>query len=263
MIVYQKINVFIDSLLRDLSLDIFEKKLDEFTKYEKEQNLEKLNINKKDLETKISENTLTISEYNNTIQFYKNDIVNINKEIENKDIEKEKELKKLNNIDEDVLNTNKETLLEEINDIETEIESKNNLINITTNKISKIIVDDNIDTLLKDKNIELKKILINKSDIESYIKDFQKDITTYENKIKDINNEFELIKKDEIQKLKNTSNQDRLKINHINNNISGLKLNELNRLENIIKDYDNDIKNINNEITSLKKEAKKKKDENN
>lgn len=254
-------SVFIDSLLRDLGLDIFEKKLMEFKKWEKEQNYEKINFDLKASNLLIEKKQNLIHDNNNIILINENKI-NENIILLNNNLTlKDEKLKKLNKIDEDVLNNDLKTIEDTLKTIDIDIDKINTLNNKIDYEYENIIIENNVEDLIIENNKNLKILLIDKNTNELKKKDLEKDITSIEIHIQNLKNEISTFKKDEIQKIRNTITDNISTIKTYENNILLLKNNEKNRLDNIINDINNDIKTINIDVSKYKKEAKLIKDE--
>jgi hypothetical protein len=217
-------SVFIDSIIKDAGYDIFEKKLNEFKEYKKELNLEKINVNAVDLNSKIDKMELEFKDKEDFLFDTINDIKDIEKEIKEKIKEKDELLTNLNNVDEAIVNIN-------IDEIESNIK-----------KIEKLVIS------IKDE-INLRKI-----DIEGSPKEFDND--NY-NKISDqyIIYVSEKNKRDiELVKIQSVYKQNEEKINNVDKNINIEKSKYIDYLRNNIaglriesREYINDINNNSNQ----------------
>lgn len=281
-------SVFIDSILRDAGLDVYEKKLAIYKEikkqtYKKEEKII-LDINKSNLEI----DNLYLEIIN-----IENDIVNIEKEI--KTIEnrikkgvlvKEDEIKKLHKIDNSLTKLNIENIKNEVNKLVIEKSTKEDEINVLDDKIILLkstydiekyqsLLDDKVEfnkwLIESNKNNQNKQneiqIILNKiSLINGEILLLNKEITSLEKQIelekefidKEIKNINIEIKTYENSKTCPSCNRelDKNTIKPIEEKINGLK-NKIKELESgsTIKDI---VDNINNKIINIKNEIIKK-----
>lgn len=237
---------FIDSILRDSGLDIFELKLNDYKEYKKQ-------LYKKEEKIVIDpiSSLDTIKQLEDNIKIKKIEIVQINKKIldtndrlkKGTDL-KEEEIKKLHKIDDQLTKLNIDTLRTTINNLIQEKDKKNNDIEILNQKIGSL--KSNYDevkysTLLTEKNDIKEKIVGFKQQLNKYRDDLDlndRKHSTFNGDILNINKQIDINKQNIINEQIN-----------IKTTIS-LKNNEK---HNVIKNIDNQINNIKKEIEILEK----------
>jgi len=270
--------VFIDSLLFDSGLDIFDKKLETVKEYNKKRikNINRVVCNEDVVKSNILNDKKMIDEHQNNINEINNIIPDINKRINIGAEYIETLLKKLYTIDENIYNLDVENTKKEINkhfDIIKQHEEKINIINDTINKLPKTYDSERLNelTLLLDKNKEeINSVKYKNREIENKINNEKHQIEILNGKIFVNNKEFEK-EKQNIDKLKTSKicpvcNQplkdDEQK--HINKLIdeSKLRISELisenNKIqsENIVI-HDNNILDLKSEIIENDKKIQK------
>lgn len=268
--------VFLDNVLRDSGLDVFDLKLNEYKEWKKE-------TYKK--EEKI---VLDVSTESNKIKTLNNDITNIEKEIidANKNILdlkeridkgtilKENEIKKLIKIDNDVLKLNLDTLKIELNQLINDKEQKHSeigLLELNINRLKENYDVEKYNQLTKEKN-EFKDWLYNKNTEK---RNKESEIDTKQNLISKLNGDIivnnktivsdeksiEFEKNNIVDKITNIEKSIQIeyknidnKIENINNSIESEIKNIDNKIENVNKNIQIEYKNINNNISNIEKE---------
>lgn len=259
---------FIDNILFDTGLDIFDKKFEYYKEYKKkvENKIEKLNIDP----IKENENILILKEdISLKIDIVKNlkesDLVILDERLEKGHILKDSEIKKLHKIDSNISTLSIDTINSEIQRLENEKKSKSDENEKLDNQINSLPTTYDEELLENCKNkIELFKewrlkrleeINNLKNDIllNSNKKDIlDRDIFSYKKDIEQVNNSI----RNEISIAESSLNQ---KINELNNKVDNL--NGLNTsLKRDIESYENSIlqektfleREINNLINEIK-----------
>lgn len=249
-------SVFIDSVVKDAGYEIFEKKLDEFKKYKKELNLEKIVLDPIDVEEQIRETQTKIDES-------LSDENRINDEINDTDIKiskglaiQEKLTLKIHQIDDDIMNLNVDNVTYEIETDKKKV-SENE---VTINEYKKIIegLPDEFDYRKFNDDVE------NKSKFEKEHHEKELEVVKWEKMIGENNFKIDNVdvkinmakktalneKKNQISILTNTISTEKNKINSI--------VNEKIRLidKNVTILYA-DVVKLDNELLQLKSEGMK------
>jgi DNA repair exonuclease SbcCD ATPase subunit len=180
---------FLDSILRDTGLDIFEKKLNVFKDYKKNEYKKEslLNISV-DKYNQLIEYAKTIIEDNKTnIEDRKNKIEVLNERISNGEIHVENTIKTLKQIDYQLTNLNivdvKNEINKLINDKEEKKRSQKDLLK-QIEELNKFVLDEELYNSLKDKSNSFNDWLISKN---TQIKDLNKEINDITNDIASLN----------------------------------------------------------------------------
>ena len=262
-------SIFIDSVVKDAGYEIFDKKLQEFKLFKKDQNFEKIVLDPISTEELIKEQQIKIDGFDE-------EETNINKNITDTDEQiskglsiQEKLTLKIHKIDDDIMNLNTENTNYEI-----EINKKKVLENDDTIKNYKNIIDelpDEFDYRKYNDDIDNKSKSerdLHKKELENAELQGKMDENNF--KINNVDIEIDMIKKkiinekkNEISKLTNSINTEKNKINSIINEKSRdidkkvTKIyNEIGKLDNELNQLKSDGVKINDEISSFK-EAKK------
>jgi len=180
---------FLDSILRDTGLDIFEKKLEVFKAYKKNEYKKEslLNISV-DRYNKLTEDAKIIIEENKTNIKDRKDKINVlNDRIKNGEIHVENTIKTLKHIDFQLIkldiNKAKNEINELINDKEEKKRSQKDLLK-QIEELNKFVLDEELYNSLKEKSNSFNGWLISKND---QIKDLNKEINNITNDISVIN----------------------------------------------------------------------------
>lgn len=238
---------FIDNLLLDSGLDIFDKKLTEYKDYKKEtyKKEEKIVLDVNTENEKIQNNENKVIE-NNVLIVEKTELLNTNKARIEKGLQtKEEEIKKLHKIDQSIASLNIDTVKSEINTFFSQITEKENEIEVLNNKIS--LLKEKYDKERYEylnKEIETLKNDINKINLS--IKDKEREIESNIHKTHLINGEVEVLKS-QISK-----NQD--KIENYETNINLQITSKTTEYESVVKEGKMMIENIDNNIRFVDKE---------
>jgi exonuclease SbcC len=253
---------FIDSIITDAGYDVFEKKLDVFKEYKKT-----LKVNRIDFDLDSYEDI--VLEYKKQIKIKKDEYLLLKEELSelnkrNTQImqDRDKEYRKFNKIDDEILNINideiKSNIIEydeKMKDNEIKLKEYNTkMIGLKTTydkemyenllKDIKTIEDNILNYKLRKSQLEnenekiLLKIENNKNNIsqlvENKIKDLENDISYIEIDIEKLNNNFEIRVKEEIKKYED----------------------DIKDYQYDIKEYKSELLNIKNQGVSIKKEIK-------
>jgi DNA repair exonuclease SbcCD ATPase subunit len=180
---------FLDSILRDTGLDIFEKKLETFKAYKKNEykkesllniSVDKYNQLIDDAKNIIEENKINIEDRNNKINI-------LEERISNGEIHVENTIKSLKTIDSELskldINKVKNEINKLIDDKEEKKRSKTQLLK-QIEELNKFVLDEELYNSLKEKSNSFNGWLIKKND---QIKDLNKEINAITNDISVIN----------------------------------------------------------------------------
>jgi DNA repair exonuclease SbcCD ATPase subunit/DNA repair exonuclease SbcCD nuclease subunit len=228
--------VFIDNVIRDAGMDIFETKVEEFKEYKKELSEEKLVVNIQESESEVEKLKDDIIVLNSTIQSNLEEIENFEKSLKNNNDERDNLNKKLNNIDSSMINFDEDINLESIENYKLKIEEC---------KIQKAILDRDIEKLpssfdatkLNNLKISLKKTTDKISARKEEISAFRNTLTESDNKIDKINVKINELKSNEIKRITAKISDNDLKIQVIQS-----------EKEKVVND---EIKNITSEIQKV------------
>jgi DNA repair exonuclease SbcCD ATPase subunit len=276
---------FIDNLLYDLGLDIFDKKLEEFKEYKKnyDKNNEKVIINIESSEERIKNYTNEINEINKEIDVIK--LVEI-ADIENKmkvgEDFKDNLIKKLHTIKQELESLNPDTINNNINKFKQEGTSKKEQYIANQNKIKSLKTNYDKDKLdkaneekdnFKQRVYEQKDLINTKKDEIREVQDakskLQTEIFLIEKEIKSLNNENnklehsktcptcnQVLRKEDIEVIKEKINTNTISINEKQERIT--KINErLPKADAKIESINNEISNINTKINDINIEMEK------
>lgn len=180
---------FLDSILRDTGLDIFEKKLEVFKAYKKNEYKKEslLNISVDRYNGLIKQAEDHISENNDNIKDRESKINTLNERISNGELHVENTIKTLKPIDSQLTNLNinqvKNEINKLINDKEEKKRSQKDLLK-QIEELNKFVLDEELYNSLKDKSNSFNGWLIYKND---QIKDLNKEINNITNDIAVIN----------------------------------------------------------------------------
>ena len=176
---------FLDSILRDTGLDIFEKKLNVFKEYKKNEYKKEtlLNISVDKYNQLIEDAKVYIEDYKTKTQDREDKINLLNERIENGEVHVEKAIKSLKPIDSQLTNLNivdvKNEINKLINDKEEKKRSQKDLLK-QIEELNKFVLDEKLYTSLKDKSNSFNDWLISKN---TQIKDLNKEINNITNDI--------------------------------------------------------------------------------
>lgn len=242
---------FIDSIIRDAGLGIFEKKLEIFKDYKKEFTETKINLNLKESEAEIEkskEELLTFKTTHEEIES-KLSVVDNNLSIINRD--RDDEIKKLNKIDAEISNIDVDSVTTKIEEYKIAIESNLKQQNVNSYKMKELkstFDKEQYETLLK---------LIKKTDddilnLKLKISQEESKIEKEKNTIEKVNDKIDSLKEKEITFQKS-------KLTNINNDIEKISdelvdaINEKKRnLLDKKKTSDFEIKTLSTEINNIK-----------
>jgi DNA repair exonuclease SbcCD nuclease subunit len=257
-------SVFLDSILKDLGLDIFDVKLKEFKNLKKNQytQSERINIDVPTEEVRISTLENQIIENNDTISQNKIKIEEISSSI-NKGIKyKEDELKKLIPINESLKGLTLEQIDSNIQNILNQKDKVNEELNVLINKINTLPIsfDENILLTLEKEKSDRKLLYYT---YKQEINDINTKISTNENNKSKVRGDVVLLER-EITNLENKiSNEIKLIDSKIQNELNAIKLKTNSKVcptcnrekdSNSIKEIEKQILEHNNNISSLELE---------
>jgi DNA repair exonuclease SbcCD ATPase subunit len=180
---------FLDSILRDTGLDIFEKKLEVFKAYKKNEYKKEslLNISVDKYNQLIEDANVYIEDNKTNIEDRKNKIKVLNERISNGEIHVENTIKSLKPIDSQLTNLNifdvKNEINKLINDKEEKKRSQKDLLK-QIEELNKFVLDEELYNSLKDKSNSFNGWLISKND---QIKNLNKEINIITNDIASLN----------------------------------------------------------------------------
>jgi DNA repair exonuclease SbcCD ATPase subunit len=247
---------FVDSIIKDAGYEIFDKKLEEFKLYKKEQNFEKIVLDPLVTDNKIAEYKEQIKKTVAEEQEIDLNITEVTDKI-NKGLSIQESLTlKLHKIDESIINLNIDDIFENITETNNKIASNDAIIVEYTNIIEKLPVDFDYHSYNEyvDNKSKYEKDL-HKLEIENI--EIGRKIDEYKFKIDNVDVEIEYVKKEAI-------NKKNIEINKLNNNIN-LEKNNINiSVNQKTKEFDNKINillnsigKIDNELHQLKQDGLK------
>jgi len=256
---------FLDSILRDTGLDIFEKKLNVFKDYKKNEYKKEslLNISV-DKYNQLIEDAKTIIEENKTnIEDRKEKINLLNERISNGEIHVENTIKSLKPIDSKLTNLNivdvKNEINKLINDKEEKKRSQTDLLK-QIEELNKFVLDEELYNSLKEKSNSFNGWLISKND---QIKDLNKEINNITNDIASLNGQI-YKERMSLSKIDSQIDNDRISLERqielINREISLLEDSKVCPSCNRLKD-DNAISSIKLKVDKLKEDIEKIQDD--
>jgi DNA repair exonuclease SbcCD ATPase subunit len=256
---------FLDSILRDTGLDIFEKKLEVFKAYKKNEYKKEslLNISVDRYNQLIEDAKILIQENEKNIEDRKNKISVLEERIINGETHVENTIKTLKSIDLELskldINKVKDEINKLINDKEEKKRSQIDLLK-QIEELNKFVLDEELYNSLKEKSNSFNGWLISKND---QIKDLNKEINNITNEISVVNG---YIHKENvaISKIDSQIDNDRLalerQIDLIKNQISSLEDSKVCPSCNRLKDEDA-ISAIKVKVDKLKEDIKKIEDD--
>jgi DNA repair exonuclease SbcCD ATPase subunit len=256
---------FLDSILRDTGLDIFEKKLEAFKAYKKNEYKKEslLNISVDKYNQLIEDAKIIINENKTNIEDRKNKISVLEERISNGEAHVENTIKTLKSIDSQLskldINQVKNDINKLINDKEEKKKSQNELLK-QIEELNKFVLDENLYNSLKEKSNSFNDWLIDKNE---QIKELNKEINNITDNISVING---YIHKENlaISKIDSQIDNDRLalerQIDLIEREIFSLEESKICPSCNRLKD-DNAIASIKLKVDKLKEDIKKIQDD--
>ena len=253
---------FIDSVIRDAGLGIFEKKLEVFKEYKKELSTTKIDINLKDAEEEVVGLKELLKTHKIDHDTTKKDIGDVDIKITDVNKERDVEMKKLHKIDEDVASIDIDSATEKIEEYKSAIDSNLRLQNLNSESmknLKRIFDHEKYESLLK----TIKKV-------EDDILNLKLKISQEENKIeKEKSNILRVNDKLKQLKTKEIDNQ-KLKLTIINNEIEKIEdeltdaisekkreINDKKKTEEFeVRTFTTEINNIKEKGLDLKKQIK-------
>lgn len=229
--------VFIDSILYDSGLDIFDHKLNSFKEYNKElSSIPRVYCNVESSEDLIKKLNLDVEDIDNKIsEIESNNIPECDSKIEKGENHLENLIKKLYKVDDEIYNLDVDSTNKKINDYTEKIKNlndKKNRLNISIDSLKSEYDEDKL-LELQDKKNEHEKYV---REIRSTIKDIERDILDLENNKGWVNGDIKRLKengkklKEKIFKLRSEKNcptcgqkLDDKHQEHINDNIKEIE----------------------------------------
>jgi len=268
-------SIFIDSIINDSGLDIFETKLEEFKEYKKELSEEKLIVDIQYSESQILDLKIEITGSTEEIKSNQNQIDEFEEELKKYGVNRDDLNKRLYNIDSSMINFEEDTNLNSIKNYEFKINESNiqsTILDREINILPKVFDPSKIDNLkikLKETN---DKILERKEEIskirnlnteqdnkkdkvlskikelkDSEIKKLQLKISDGEKQIEIIKSKKENIINEEVKEITSQLQKIELEKNDISNKMKLLQKDGLN-LKNVNDELDKEIKELKNSI---------------
>lgn len=232
--------VFMDNILRDSGLDIFEKKLEEYKNYKKEtyKKEEKIVLDVLEEEKNIETIKTEIENIDLSIVNIDNDLQDIEKSIEKGVLIKENEIKKLKEVNQNLLKITEQNIIDDTNKLLSEREIKVDEQFVLEKEINSIIV--NYDKEYHDKLLADKEII--KESIDNFKNQLLEFRTKYDSNVNNkslVNGEIYNLNKE---------------IKVIEQSIEQEKVNIKTKISYLEKDINNIFLNIDNEISRIKQE---------
>lgn len=245
---------FLDSLIRDAGYDIFDKKLEEFKKYQKELNEEKIVVNLQEDTERIS----SIKDENNILTQTLQNNINLIKESKNlisiKNKEKEDIMSSLYHIDEEIETLDMNKCKDLLDNYKIIIQSKISEIFSNEEKMKKLkssYDEEKLENFKKksmDFNQDILTLKVKIKDVDFSIEGQKNLIDKYDTEIKTFKDKTKL----EIQsKIKEVENEKKISTSKINTYIEEAKK----ELEFQIKDIENNISAINVQLKNIKEQG--------
>jgi len=245
---------FIDSIITDAGYDIFEKKLEVFKEYKKSLKENRIEFDIENYENSVEEYKILIKRKKDEYNILKEKLSELNDTNAKVMQDRDKEYRKFNKIDDDILNLN-------IDELKLKIDEYNLILKNNINKLQEY-----------DKKIIGLKTSYDNEKYEKYLKEIKKledKILNYKLKKSQLENENEkiLLKlennknkisqliENKIKDLLNDISYIEIKIEKLNNLFNDRIKEEIQKYKDNIKDYEYDIKEINNELLNIKKQG--------
>jgi len=245
---------FMDSIIKDAGFDIFEKKLDEYKIYKKEEDSDKISINLDDANIELD----GLKQLIETLKIDKNiinkSIEEVIKKIDSTNKERDKEIKKINKIDDDIAKIDVNDINKKLDDYKIAID--NNLLQQKTNTNKTIGLQQTYDKngldelYSKTKTIEddILNHKLTKSQLESTIQTENNTIDRVHDKVRELknkeNSKLEINIKDKEREI--------TKLNDIFNNIVNEQIREFNDK---IRDTQYESKTIDTNLINIKEKG--------
>jgi DNA repair exonuclease SbcCD ATPase subunit len=247
-------STFIDSIIRDAGYDIFEKKLKEYKEYKKNLNLERLVIDVGESENEINLIESEITDKKTEINDKKITINEIEKDLSKQNVNRDNLIKKLNKIDESMVNfdvdLSQDTLLNYFN----KIKDNRTQITIYDSEIKELPIKfeatklDDLKIKLKNTNVEISKL---KEEI-TVVNSGNVGIETKSDKVKQKLRELRDI---EISKFKDKINNKEKEIANVKNKKQNIINSKIFLVKDDLKIVELEKVNLENKIKSIKKDG--------
>lgn len=251
---------FIDSLIRDIGLDVFESKLNLIKEYKKELISKRKNINiveLKELIVKLREDRDTLRNESDIII---SELIDLEKDIKIKRLEKENNISKLDKIDPNIENLN-------IIDIELSIDSENDKIQKNKDRLELLVklkseIEDYDSSKLDNKQSEIDIINEKITKYKIGLSNYDNEILKVKNEIKHIENNYNNIVLDYTNNLISNNKDYNLEMSKIKESFNSQVNDYTNNINLTLSKINNELTNINNNINNLINDGKKLKTEN-
>jgi len=246
--------IFIDNVIRDAGMDIFETKLNEFKEYKKELTDEKLVVDIQKSESDVAVLRNEIIDINTEIDENKVEISKLELELDKKNIDRDDLNKKLNNIDASMLTFDEDLYLNSIENYENKINESKDKNKILEIEIEKLPIDFD-STKLNDYKNELKQTNIKISEKKDEISKLKNSLTESDNKIDKVNVKIDELKQSEIRKISAKISDNDLQIEIIKNKKSNIINDEIKKLTSEIQVFELKVREIDSDIKILQKDG--------
>ena len=246
--------IFIDNVIRDAGMDIFETKLNEFKEYKKELTDEKLVVDIQKSESDVSFLRNEIIDINTEIDENKFEISKLELESDKNNIDRDDLNKKLNNIDSSMLEFDENSNLNSIENYENKInesKDKNKTLEIEIEKLPINFDATNLNELKNELKNTNKKISEKKEEISK----LKNSLTESDNKIDKVNLKIDELKQSEIRKISTKIINNDLQIEIIKNKKSNIVKDEIKKITSEIQEFELKVMELNSTIKLLQKDG--------
>lgn len=245
---------FIDSMINDTGLGIFEKKLNEFKEYKKELKDVRISLNLTEAEKSIQELTTKFKSYETEISNINNDINLLDGKIKQIDEKRDLQFSKLNKVDEEIASI-------DVNSINKTLEDYKELINnnLNTQKINlertKTLKSEYDAEGLENKLKESKRLEDQQLILKLKISQAETSIEKEKSNISMISNNEKNIVSQNIQEERKKIEEKLLLIKNKKSEIDSVLSKISSKIKDELKDVDFEIKTLNSEISNIKEKG--------
>jgi len=251
---------FIDSIIRDAGYDIFEKKLEIFKQYKKDNLKNSINIDLNETLDKIEELKENKNKYTNKIKENEKDLLNLNNFIKEKEDLKNSEIKILNKIDENIANLDLDNLNSNIEEYNNNISKNLKKQNENIEKMNSLKFEYDEESY-NSKHFEIRRLRDLISDLKIELSNFDNRIEKENNKIEKVDIKVNQLIENEIEKTKRNIENTQEEIEKIKKDFDLKVENEINEINSKIKDIQYKIKSNESELKYIKENGSKIKKE--
>ena len=242
---------FIDSIIKDAGYEIFDKKLEEFKLWKKEQNFEKIVLDSSSIDNTIIDNEKKIDEFVENENSINNSISDTDDKISKGLTIQEKLTLKVHKIDDDIMNLNVdqatydiETYKRKTTENEVTIKEWKEIIDGLPSEFDYRKFNDDVENKSKFEKDSHKK--------ELEIVEWQRKMDDNDHTIENVDNEINMAKKKAINEKRNRISELNNHINEDNNKISRFTNDKEREIDKSITKLYNEIGKLDNDLNQLK-----------